>query len=273
MVPGMKLFQFIFPVVCLPMNELRVPDFIIGGAPRSGTTFLCHALSKHSDIYIAEPYIPEPKVLVTGDTSTESILARYAALFAPARINQRLVEKTSCYFENERALNLITRALPHVKMIFILREPVARAYSNYLRTRDQGYESLPFLEALSQEQLRENPFTGQKSYVQPHAYFGRGRYDLFAERYLRALGRERVHFCLFEDIVGQPEKLIRDLQDFMGVALRPWSELQTGRINGAAEQEAKLDSTLHAELKINFADNVRRFAELTQLDLAAWNYS
>jgi hypothetical protein len=39
-----------------------LPDIVIGGAPRSGTTFLCELLAKHPQIHVAQPFIPEPKI-------------------------------------------------------------------------------------------------------------------------------------------------------------------------------------------------------------------
>ena len=46
------------------MADVTRPTFIIGGAPRSGTNFLCHALDRHPAVYMAKPYMPEPKVFM-----------------------------------------------------------------------------------------------------------------------------------------------------------------------------------------------------------------
>src|SRR5688572_30906922 len=124
-----------------------LPDFIIGGAPRSGTTFLCHALEKHPAVFIARPYIPEPKVFMGKEQSIPTYLARYKSFFAAARPGQVLGEKTSYYLESEQACRLIRQATPGVRLVFIVREPVARAYSNYLRSKHNGLETLPFAEA------------------------------------------------------------------------------------------------------------------------------
>ena len=62
-----------------------VPDIIIGGGPSSGTTFLCSLLSKHPDVYVPRPFIPEPTSAMTSHPAGDpGLLERYAVLFADA---------------------------------------------------------------------------------------------------------------------------------------------------------------------------------------------
>ena len=112
-------------------NGRKVPDFIIGGAPRSGTTYLCHALVRRPEIFIPQPFIPEPKVF-NGHPEGTDFLALYDTITAPARPEQIIIEKSSGCLESPVAKDRINGRLPRVKLIFILREPAARAYSNYL---------------------------------------------------------------------------------------------------------------------------------------------
>ena len=179
------------------------PTFIIGGAPRAGTNFLCHALDRHPDVYLAKPYLPEPKVFMGPEQPWDVYAARYAAFFAPAGPRRALGEKTTYYLENEACCALIRRHLPAVRMVFILREPVARAYSNYLWTKKNGLETLPFEEAVRLEGRRASPLPPERDYARPYDYVVRGQYDVFAERWyaatrararrVRALRRSRVH--------------------------------------------------------------------------------
>src|ERR1700736_5390855 len=86
------------------IDRLPVPDIIIGGAPRSGTTFLCELLAKHPGIFIAKPFIPEPKVCMMPHSDGDAgLLQRYAAFFSDAPPNAIHVEKTSYYLENADA--------------------------------------------------------------------------------------------------------------------------------------------------------------------------
>src|SRR5687767_8875840 len=155
------------------------PTFIIGGAPRAGTNFLCHALDRHPDVYLAKPYLPEPKVFMGPEQPWDVYAARYAAFFAADGSRLALGEKTTYYLENERCCALIRCHLPAVRMVFILREPVARAYSNYLWTKKNGLETLPFEEAVRLEGRRASPLPPGRDYARPYDYVARGRYDVF----------------------------------------------------------------------------------------------
>src|SRR5207253_6964810 len=139
-----------------------VPDVIIGGAPRSGTTFLCELLAKHPDIYVAKPFIPEPKVCMTPHPGGDAgLLRRYADIFSDAPSRSIRIEKTSYYLENAEARERLVRILPRAKFVFILREPVERAYSNWMRSRLNGLETLPFEEAIERELSRVSPLSSR----------------------------------------------------------------------------------------------------------------
>lgn len=250
----------------------RLPHFIIGGAPRAGTTFLCHVLERHPDIYIARPYSPERKVFVGRPRDAEGYRAVYAQLFSEAREDQVLGEKGSYYLENEQSCRLIKGILPRVRLIFLVREPAARAYSNYLWTRKNGFETLSFEEAIRLEGQRPSPLPPEQDYARPYDYLTRGHYDVFAERYYRAFGREQIRFYLYEELVGQPERVVPAIERFIGVTPKPLDEATVGFINSAREMGPPLDPRLEAEIKRRMKPSVERFRALTGLDVSVWGY-
>ena len=254
------------------MADVTRPTFIIGGAPRAGTNFLCHALDRHPEVYLAKPYMPEPKVFMGAEQPWSVYGARYATLFAPANGRRALGEKTTYYLENATARQLIQRHLPEVRMLFVLREPVGRAYSNYLWTRKNGLETLPFEEAVRLEGQRPSPLPPERDYARPYDYLLRGRYDVFAEQWLAALGRARVRFVLYEALVSAPEPVLADIQDFIGVRRAPLDAGDLGVINSAREMGPPLDLGVERVLRERMAPSVRRFAALTGLDVRAWGY-
>ena len=254
------------------MAEPRRPSFIIGGAPRAGTNFLCHALDRHPDVYLAKPYMPEPKVFMGPEQPGSVYAARYAALFEAAGERRALGEKTTYYLENEACCALIRRHLPAVRLVFVVREPVARAYSNYLWTKKNGLETLPFDEAVRLEGRRASPLPPERDYARPYDYLARGRYDVFAARWYAALGRERVAFLLYEDLVGTPEPVLARLQAFIGVPVTPLGADDLGVINSAGTTGPPLDAALERALRERMAPAVRRFAALTGLDVGRWGY-
>jgi hypothetical protein len=251
----------------------RLPNVVIGGAPRSGTTYLCELLDKHPDVHVARPFIPEPKVCLTpapdGDAGFRE---RYAALFASAPGRAVLVEKTSYYLENNEARGRLTRLLPEARFVFILREPVSRAYSNWLWSRKNGLETLPFEQAIELEGRRPSPLPPEQSYVRPFDYMTRGRYGTLAETWIGAVGRDRVAFYVFESVLDGPEDFVSDLQRFVGVKPLPWSKLATSRVNANEPDAAGLDPALAEILRKRIAPEIRRFTRVTGVDVSVWAY-
>jgi hypothetical protein len=250
------------------------PDVVIGGAPRSGTTFLCELLAKHPQVYVAQPYIPEPKVCMTPHPAGDSgLLSRYASFFAEAPPQSTRVEKTSYYFENAEARERLTRLLPQARFVFILREPVARAYSNWSRTRSQGLEKLPFEEAIElDERSRPVPLPSDRAYARPFDYLIRGQYGTFAQAWIDAVGPSRVAFYLFEEAIAAPKSFVHNLQRFVGVEPLPWSRISIGRINAGENDARTIDAVLAARLRRRFAPDVEHLARLTGLDVSIWGY-
>jgi hypothetical protein len=252
----------------------NLPDVVIGGAPRAGTTYLCELLSKHPQIFVAQPFIPEPKVLMTPhEMGDVGILGRYDDWFATAPDESIRVEKTSYYLENAEARERFARLLPNTRIIFILRDPVRRAYSNWLWSTRNGLETLPFADAIAIENDRPSPLPPERSYARPFDYLARGNYGAHAEAWINAIGRDRIAFYLFEDAISEPQPFVANLQQFVGVKPLPWQDLTTGVINANDMRGPDLSDELIAELRSKFAPEMRRFAKLTGLSLSRWGYA
>jgi Sulfotransferase domain len=255
------------------ISRPAVPDVIIGGAPRSGTTFLCHLLLKHPDVYVAQPIAPEPKVCLTPHPQgNPGLLERYAQFFANTPVGKLRVEKTTNYFENEAARERLAGLLDDVRFVFILREPVARAYSNWLWSRKNGLETLSFEEAIRLEGNRPSPFPPEREHVRPFDYMIRGRYGTFAENWLKSFGNHRVGFFLFEHALEEPEAFVARFQAYLEIEPLPWSILRTGKINATEPDPAGLDPALAKKLRAYIAPEVDRFAQVTGLDVSVWGY-
>jgi hypothetical protein len=247
-----------------------LPDIVIGGAPRSGTTFLCEVLDKHPGVHLAKPIAPEPKVLLTGDADGDAgILKRYDSYFAKAAPHLVKIEKTTNYFENEDARLRFARLLPKTRLIILLRNPVDRAYSNWLWSRKNGLETLGFEEALNLEGKRPSPLPPGREAARPFDYTTRGRYGSLARAWIDALGRERIGFFIFEDILSRPEHFVAGIQTFARLEQLPWSVLQTGRVN-ATDADKPIDPKTAERLRERFASEIKDFHDLTGVDVSAW---
>lgn len=255
--------------------NFRLPSFIIGGAPRSGTTFLCHVLDKHPEVYMAKPFSPEPKICLNADEQgIKGYHYQYHTLFKDVKNEKALGEKSSAYLENETALERLKNVFANhsIRFLFIVREPVKRAYSNYVRSFNNGLETLNFSEAVSLEGKRLDPFPPEKSYVRPFDYLSRGDYGKFAERYFSAFGRENVKFVLFENIVLTPDDFYFDIQNFIQVDPLPRAQLETAPVNASDKTDLLLASHLEATLREQMRPKVEHFASVTGLDIGAWGY-
>jgi len=254
-------------------GRLPVPDIIIGGAPRSGTTFLCELLGKHPHVFLARPIAPEPKVCLTPHPDGNAgLLARYATFFATAPANSVRIEKTANYLENDEGRDRLAGLMLDTRFVFILREPVARAYSNWLWSRKNGLETLPFPDAIALEGKRISPLPPERASARPFDYMLRGRYGTLVQPWIEAFGRDRIAFYLFEHAIAEPESFVNELQTFIGVEPLPWSMLETGRVNETEDDPVGLDPTLKKQLRERARPEVERFAAITGIDVSVWGY-
>jgi hypothetical protein len=181
-------------------------------------------------------------------------------------------EKNSYYLESDSVCRNIHATLPQVRLLFIVREPVARAYSNYLWSRKNGIENLSFEQAVDLEGQRPDPMPPEKSYARPFDYLSRSDYAKFASIYREKFGSDRIRFFLYEDIELRPQELLREIQVFLNVepiALTPGTSTV---INSARETGPPLDPDTRQSLRKRMRSSVLRFEEISGLDTSPWGY-
>ena len=200
---------------------MRLPDFIIAGAPRSGTTWLYSLLERHPDVYVAKPVTPEPKFFLVDSLYERGLEFYSKTWFAPAPSGAMAGEKSTNYLESAPAAERIARELPSVKLVFILRDPVERAWSNYLWSKMNGLETEDLQTALQLEEQRENELPEHLRFARPFSYFSRGLYADLLAPYFDRFPREQILILRFEDIGPRSESLAQRLHRFLGVSPRP----------------------------------------------------
>lgn len=199
----------------------RLPDFVIGGAPRCGTTWLASALGNHPGLWLARPLRPEPKFFLVDEEYERGLDYYSERWFAEAPADRVAGEKSTNYLESPVAAERIGRDLPGVRLLFVLREPAARALSNYQWSVQNGMESETFATALDLEPQREAALEPRLRYARPHAYFARGLYAQLLRPYLAVVPREHVLVLRFEDLVSRPGPTVARAHSFLGVTPRP----------------------------------------------------
>ena len=199
-----------------------LPNFLIVGAAKCGTTSLYHYLRQHPDIYMSP--VKEPRFFSDragnpgrgpGDDSIVQsgvgTFDDYLRLFKK-NISKKAVGEASAdtLFHFERTIPAIQRYLGDPRIVIILRDPVNRAYSAYNYHVRDGREELSFKEALIAEEQRK-----RDGYVYMWQYREGG---LYADR-VRAFQEHfsRVQVLLYDELKKDALSLLRSLYVFLDV--------------------------------------------------------
>jgi hypothetical protein len=256
----------------MPEPLHRLPDFIIAGAPRSGTTWLYILAQRHPQLAMARPMAPEPKFFLVDELWQCGVDYYSTNWFDTLPAHRVLGEKSTNYLESPEAVERMSRVLPRVKLIFLLRNPVDRAYSNYLWSRQNGLESETFERALALEEQRERDLAAKFRYARPHAYFSRGLYAEHLVRFFNRFPREQMLVLRHEDVATCPERVAAKFQCFLGVDEMPGLARNLGQINAArSSPPAPLPEILRSRLVERYRCANARLAALLCCDFETWN--
>ncbi|MEM6547588.1 MAG: sulfotransferase [Pseudomonadota bacterium] len=204
----------------------RFPDFIIGGAPKCGTTSLHFVLGQHADIglpdeeihyFDADDPITHPDfffvkngALIHYDNTAGSteFRAQYADSFSHVSGAQWVGEDSTTYLFSEVAPVRIKAMLPEVKLIFMLRDPVARAYSQYWHLVRTARIACTFEKAIT-----AHPSIMLGSTYLPHL-----------QRFQTLFPPEQIKVLLFEDFTANTQGSVDAVTDYLGAPRMAVSE-------------------------------------------------
>lgn len=201
---------------------LKLPNFFIVGAAKAGTTTLYHCLRQHPDIFL--PKIKETFYFAgirksdfpgPGRDYGKDIIETwedYIRLFRDCEHEKAIGEVCVAYLYFPETAERIHARIPHARIIIILRNPIERAFSNYLHHVRDGIEPLSFEEALAAEEDRK-----KKGYWWGFRYIEVGFYYEQVKRYIEVFGRERVAIYLYEKFVQNPEAVVKSILRFLDV--------------------------------------------------------
>jgi hypothetical protein len=221
---------------------MTAPDFIIAGAPRTGTTWLTLAAERHPKICLAQPLQPEPKFFLVDEIYALGVDEYRRRFFSHCPEGSVRGEKSTNYLESSIAAGRIAADLPAVKLIFVLRDPVERALSNYFWSKMNGLETEEIETAFSLEEERERTLPDKLRYARPHAYFSRGAYARLLRPWLALFPREQVLILLHEQIPSAPRQVLTSFHRFIGVAERPNDADDVGIVRPSKREEAVPES-------------------------------
>jgi len=248
----------------------RGPTFIIAGAPRSGTTWLYDLLDRHPDIYMAKPVRPEPKFFLVDELYARGIDYYCDTWFPDADAFAAAGEKSTNYLESPAAAERMHRHLPGIKLIFILREPAHRAYSNWLWSRMSGMETEDFETALALEETREQTVPHALRYARPHAYFSRGLYAAMLRHYFDRFARDQILCVKFDAIISAPGELAATVHRFVGVAPRACDAAGLDVVNPSEKRGESMPRATLATLRRRYAAAQEELVQLLGPEFADW---
>lgn len=213
-----------------------VPNFVLIGAAKAGTTSLHRWLAQHPDVFVprqkelhffAAPWLREncrgpgdARILQDIPADWEAYRGHYAA----AHAHRAIGDLSPSYFAWWPSRDAIRDRLGHPKIVLALRDPVEKAYSQYMHLVRDGRETLSFAEALAAEESRS-----RQGYGALWRYVASVRYAEPTERFLDTFGADRVKILFFEDLVRDPPRVLREVLEFLDVD--PAVPIDTGGVS------------------------------------------
>jgi len=212
---------------------MRLPSFLVIGAAKSGTTSFAGWLAQHPEVFV--PKLKEPNYFALADRdpvpkgpAPEEVLRRaiynwshtdwddYRALFAAAGDRPAVGEASVRYLYFPGAAERIRAALPEVRLVAILRDPVGRLYSHYnmnrQMSREVSLEPLALADAIAAEPERIAEGWGWDWH-----YVAVGLYGRQLRRYYELFPREQILILLYDELVADPLGAFRAVCRHIGV--------------------------------------------------------
>ena len=221
-----------------------LPDFVVIGTQKGGTTSLHDYLASHprtapSDI----------KEVHYFDRDVPLPIEWYRGHFPLRPDGRRVFETTPRYLFHPQAAERMHEALPDAKLIALLRDPVERALSHYRMTARGVREPLGMLEAFEAEEERTAaPRDAARADEDRdwYAYKARGRYAEQLARFYERYDRDQVLVVRSEDLFEDPAGTCRTILDFLGLAL-PSDALTFPQSNKTKELDVAPGAREHLE--------------------------
>lgn len=195
-----------------------LPNFICGGAPKSGTTTLYDILKEHPEIYLSS--FKEP-LFFNSDENFSKGVNWYLSTYFDKHENESIIgDFTPSYLCSSIAAKRIFESLgSEVKFLFILRNPIDRAYSHYWHNKRDQIEHLDFGEALLNEEQRMSQFSNENDLInwRKFGYVFQGKYFELVQHYISIFGKKNIKILVFEDTFENLETSLVEICNFLQI--------------------------------------------------------
>lgn len=236
---------------------MAMPDFLLIGAPKTGSTALHVALSRHPQLFLSP--VKEPKYFLTdgpppakggpGDARTfrQHVWRRsdYEALFDEAPPGTVRGESTTLYLREPQAHLRIKRDIPEARLIAVLRDPVDRAHSNWTHLFSAGLEpESDFLAACRMEEERL-----AKGWARFWGYCKLGRYGEQLSHLFEHFDRDQVLVLTYRELRTEPDLVLDRVCRHLGVEPGIVTEIPTENVTNAVSQ-SRLNNAVRRGLRL-----------------------
>jgi hypothetical protein len=228
-------------------TDLMLPNFIVIGAAKSGTTSLYWYLNEHPDVFMTPMKetnffaygLDEQGQLLYGDPDVHRFpiksLAEYEVQFAGAGAARAVGEASPIYLECPQAADRIRRTIPMARIVCSIRHPVDRAYSDYqMYLRRRGRRLNPV-----RDLTRDAPWARPGS-----RWLGIGRYYEHLSRYYDAFPASQIKVLLFDDLRKNALSVAQSVYQFLDVDPGFVPDLSTPHAVGGAPANQLLENAL-----------------------------
>jgi len=241
---GRPVGRRVFEVLITGGDWLMLPNFIVIGAAKAGTTSLHWYLTEHPEVFVTPAKDPSffaynvdaDGRLLWGEPEFHSFPVRsldeYERLFADTGDAKAVGEVSTMYLECPQSAARISKLLPAARIVCSIRQPVDRAYSDYvmyLRHRGRRFDPARDLTATS-------------DWAQPDSRWMRiGRYHEQLSRYYEAFPQDQIRVVLFDDLKRDPTRYAQGVYGFLAVEAQFMPDVGTPHAPGGLPASPMLE--------------------------------
>ena len=248
----------------------RVPTFVVAGAARAGSTAVVEALRQHPQVFVTQPKEPHFFALAgrpaafqgPGDDETINRVAvtdedAYRALYPERTEDLHALGEgsVSTLYYHEESVPRLLAFNPDVRVLVVLREPVARAYSSYQYLQVRGLETEPdFLTAVADEPRRI-----AEGWHHLWHYEAMSRYADALDHFSRVFG-DRLGVWFYDDFEADSRATADQMLSFIGVdpGLAPRDDVQRVNVSGRPRRAVLQDAMAWAGRRAWLRESVKR---------------
>jgi len=259
------------------LNNKQFTHIIIIGGQRCGTTYLLNLLKTSKQFLLSDKILPEPKYFLQKNPTYINYLKKHFKI-EKNKNEKVLVEKSTSYYENYKALKKINLILDNYYLILILRDPIKRAISNYAMSLKNGFENFELNQAFSRELNNQRSTSINFISTDPQDYIGRSMYMKKIKNILEIIPKDRLIVKTSESIFKNPKvifevlnkKGIVDLK--YGIDEKSFFKISKQKINNLSyDFNSLLNKDINMKLVNLFAEDKEFLIENFNLDLTCWH--